>query len=94
MGNGGLKNDQKIRYSSYNAYGVVSRFGWHSRCRKKLRVTLTVCGLKPYGRATEAVVRLYRGNFWLSGKMKSNIGCMEGGLYPGFVCQGKPSNFG
>ena len=29
---------KKFRYSGYNAYGVVSRCGWYSRCRIEVRV--------------------------------------------------------
>ena len=36
------------------------------------------------------------GKLWLSGKMKSKIGCMEvgGGCSPCFVCQGQTPNLG
>ena len=40
-GEWGLEKWRKIRYSGYNAYGVVSRSGLYSRCRIELWVNFT-----------------------------------------------------
>ena len=62
--------------------------------RTKLRVTLTYCSLKPYGKATEAIVRLYRENSGYREKWSQTIGGRADWGSPGFICQRQPPKFG
>ena len=83
MGNGGLKNDEKsVILATTHMVGIPLRlvFTLQDRTSGGLdRVWLEALwkGYRGYSAAIS-------GKHWLSGKMKSNIGCMGGRMAPRF----------